>query len=77
MEVPGKIKSIIEDACSLACFFNQVVWNHIYRKANFVIDVLAHFDLSLVNPHMWDYCLPAIALNAFNVKGFVFNDILS
>lgn len=64
-EVPWKVKTLIDDVHLLACSSNRVC-AHIYREANFVVDVLAHFGLTLVHPYVWYYCLPYVALNALN-----------
>lgn len=56
--------------------FAKISWHHIYKEANFVADALAHVDLSLVNPHFWDYCLPHEAMIALrfdsraSIRGF-------
>lgn len=65
-EVPWRVKTLIDDVHLLACTSSRVVCAHIYREANFVADVLAHFKLTFVHPHVWYYCLPSVALNAFN-----------
>ncbi|KAM1158695.1 hypothetical protein ACFX19_032522 [Malus domestica] len=78
---PWRVSSIINDIPVLAWSFSHIDWKHIFKEANFVTDALAHLGLSLSNPHFWDFCLPDVALPAFNfdcigngcTRGFMLN----
>ncbi|RXH90644.1 hypothetical protein DVH24_035408 [Malus domestica] len=76
--VQDHLKPIIEDIKWLTSKFQHISWKHIYRESNFVMDTLAHLGLSVDNLYFLDYCLPFLAIEAFNffciengcIKGF-------
>ncbi|RXH98464.1 hypothetical protein DVH24_010789 [Malus domestica] len=46
---------IIEDIKWMATKFACIDWKHIFREANFVVDVFAHQGLLITDCHIWDH----------------------
>ncbi|KAL6211216.1 hypothetical protein ACLB2K_016443 [Fragaria x ananassa] len=56
--VPWRIKSIVHGIATLAKWFDNISFSHIFREMNFLADALADLGHSLTNPKIWCNTIP-------------------
>lgn len=63
---PWRLKTVIWDILHLRPFFEEIIFTHVFREANFMIDALANLSNSIEGSRFWESSLPLNVLSVFN-----------